>query len=331
MHKAGFDLLSPHVVIGAVESAFDIRLDGTMMPYSSYVNRVYGVRGEDGEELVVKFYRPGRWTEAAIREELDFVFASEAAELPVVCPKRNAEGQALHACVAESDEDSQELLFSIFPKKSGRNFDAESDEDWRRLGAICGRMHTVGAVKPARERLVCLPERSTADFLNELEASDAVPVDLADEFFELCWDLCEAVMPRFDDIPLQRLHGDCHRGNILDRPGEGLLLIDFDDMMMGPAVQDLWLLLPGRTHESGRELSLLIEGYERFARIDARQLSLVESLRFMRMVYYLAWCARQRFDARFLNSFPGWGSKAFWIKEIEDFREQASYMDVEGF
>lgn len=331
MQPRGFDLLAPQVVVQAVEDAFDMRLDGTIMPYSSYVNRVYGLRSEDGEEIVAKFYRPGRWSEAAILEEQEFVFACEAAELPVVSPTRNAEGLALHACVAESDEGESEYLFSIFPKKSGRNFDAESDEDWIRLGAITGRMHAVGRVKPSKHRTVCTPGRSTAVFLNELEDAEVVTAELADEFFDLAWEVRDALDARFEGVPLHRLHGDCHRGNILDRAGDGLMLIDFDDMMMGPAVQDLWLLLPGRIGDSRRELSLLIEGYERFLPFDATQLGLIESLRYMRMVYYLAWCARQRHDNRFLNSFPNWGSKAFWIKEIEDLREQIPFMELEGF
>ena len=125
-----------------------------------------------------------------------------------------------------------------------------------------------------------------------------------------------------DELVLQRIHGDCHRGNILEHPDKGLLLIDFDDMMSGPVVQDLWLLLPGSYAESKREIGLLLEGYEEFSRFPLSTLGLIEPLRFMRMIHYLVWCARQRFDAGFETHFPGWGTRAWWSKEIEDLRRQ---------
>jgi Ser/Thr protein kinase RdoA (MazF antagonist) len=120
-----------------------------------------------------------------------------------------------------------------------------------------------------------------------------------------------------------RIHGDCHRGNIIDRTGLGLALIDFDDMMQGPPVQDLWLILPGKASDSRREISTLLGAYEQFAGFDMSSLRLIEPLRFMRMIYFLAWRARQRNDYWFRESFPQWGTEAFWIKETEDLREQA--------
>ena len=130
--------------------------------------------------------------------------------------------------------------------------------------------------------------------------------------------------PVFHDARAHRIHGDCHRGNVIDRPGDGLALIDFDDMMTGPPVQDLWLMLPDHAAQSARELSALLEGYEQFQAFDRSTLRLIEPLRFMRMIYFLAWRARQRNDYWFRGSFPDWGTEAFWIKETEDLREQAA-------
>ncbi len=132
------------------------------------------------------------------------------------------------------------------------------------------------------------------------------------------------MVPLFDGVAMHRIHGDCHRGNMIERPGTGLALIDFDDMMMGPAVQDLWLVLPGRAAESRRELGILLDAYEGFAAFDRASLRLIEPLRFMRMIYFLAWRARQRDDYWFRESFPQWGTEAFWIKETEDLQEQAA-------
>jgi len=317
-----FDLLTPHVVQGAVESAFGLALDGTLSVYPSYVNRVYGLVAEDGQAYVAKFYRPGRWSEEALLEEHRFVLDCAEAELPVAAPLQDLDGETLASVTADSGEGEETFDFALYPRKGGRSFDAESVQDWVRLGGLVGRLHTVGARRQAVHRLVCAPQASTAEFLRELENAGVVPAKYAMEFFGLAREALAGIAPHFDGVGLQRIHGDCHRGNILDRPGEGLLLIDFDDMMRGPAVQDLWLLLPDRARSSRRELELILEGYEAFHPFEGSTLRLIEPLRLMRLVYYLAWSARQRDDLRFRQSNPGWGSEAFWIKEIEDLRDQ---------
>jgi len=154
--------------------------------------------------------------------------------------------------------------------------------------------------------------------------------DCETEFFDCCESLLARIESLFINLKLQRIHGDLHRGNILDRGAEGLLLFDFDDMMMGPRVQDLWLLLPERADKCVTELLLLIAGYEQFLPFNQAELALIEPLRFMRMVYFLAWCARQRHDDRFRHTFPDWGSRAFWIKEIEDFKGQSDMLRAQG-
>jgi len=321
METGSFDALTPDAAAFGVESAYGLRLDGTLIPYPSYINRVYGLRDEEEREYVVKFYRPGRWPAEAIRDEHAFLSDCAEADLPVACPVKDPEGETLEELVLE-EEGEPRYLFALFPKMGGRNFDPESDEQWLRLGALAGRMHRAARQRDAQHRAMCHPDL-TAGFVKELIDEEVVHPELAGQFEELCAETLERIRPLFSGLVLQRLHGDLHRGNILDRPGTGLLLFDFDDMMMGPAVQDLWLLLPGLRKDSGRELSILLEGYEQFADFDRSMLSLIEPLRFMRMVYFLAWRARQREDYWFQSSFPDWGSKPFWIKEIEDLHDQA--------
>ena len=196
-----------------------------------------------------------------------------------------------------------------------------------RIGALTGRLHVAAGNGVAEHRITCTPQGSTLRFLDELDEAGLVPPDLTDEFFDLADTAVERISPLFDGVKLQRLHGDCHRGNILDRAEEGLLIIDFDDMMVGPAVQDLWLLLPGRVSDSRRELELVLEGYEGFQPFDRATVALIEPLRLMRMVYYLAWQALQREDLSFRESFPQWGGAAFWAKEIEDLRTQLDVIE----
>jgi Ser/Thr protein kinase RdoA (MazF antagonist) len=145
---------------------------------------------------------------------------------------------------------------------------------------------------------------------------------LIDEFEDVCSQTLELISPLFDGIENIRIHGDCHRGNILDRAEEGLLLIDFDDMMMGPPVQDLWLLLPGHLSDCRLEMDLLLRGYTQFSDFDHKTLKLIEPLRFMRIIYFLTWCALQKNDHKFRQNFPDWGTESFWIKEIEDLKYQ---------
>ncbi|MHB0896742.1 MAG: serine/threonine protein kinase [Spirochaetales bacterium] len=326
-----FDALSPALILESVEAAYAIVPDGSLSPYSSYVNRVYGLRSDEGAEYVVKFYRPGRWTEEAILEEHQFLADCAAAELPVVAPLSDQEGATLPAIEIETDEEDSRagrngsaaplaFFFALFPKHGGRSFDAESESDWLRLGSLAGRLHGVGAKRPALARPHLGPQLA---FANLSIVEPLVHPEFRAEFSETCREILDRTAESVKAIPSKRIHGDLHRGNILERPGEGLILLDFDDMMMGPPVQDLWLLLPGRASECSKELSLLVEGYSEFSELEAGSVDLIETLRFYRMLHFLAWRSLQRDDQWFRRDFPDWGHRSFWIRELEDFREQA--------
>ena len=319
--QGSFDLLSPDSIAAAVEGSTGVGCDGTISVYPSYVNRVYGLRLDDEREIIAKFDRPGRWSRECILDEHRFLGDCAEAELPVAVPLNLMGGETLGELVLEGEDGDCSFHFALFPKMGGRNFDAESDEDWLRLGAVLGRLHAVGGVREAPARLRCDPRSLTFPLLTGLLDQGLVHPELASEFERLCMRVIDYLGPRFEGLAYRRIHGDCHRGNILDRlggsrEGSGLLVIDFDDMMTGPAVQDLWLLLPDHAAQCRRELGLLVEGYEAFLPFDRRELELVEGLRFMRMVYFLAWRSKQRDDLWFRESFPNWGNKAFWETEL---------------
>jgi len=321
MPETSFDSLDPESVVTAIERETGLVLDGTFRPYPSYVNRVYGLRAEDGTEYVAKFYRPGRWTREAVLDEHRFLMDCADTEIPAVAPLAFGGGRTLFLC--RTREGTGAYPYALFPKKGGRNFDAETDDDWIRLGSLIGRLHSTGRMRKAENRIVLDPATVTAGFVAELVEGRHVHPKLKEDFLSVCSRTIALIAPLFCETSTIRLHGDCHRGNILDRPGEGLLLIDFDDMMNGPAVQDLWLLLPGYSGDCGREFGLLLDGYERFSPFDRSGFRLIEPLRFMRLIHFLAWRARQRHDHWFAAQFPDWGNEAFWIKEVEDLRVQA--------
>ena len=324
MVTGSFELLSPDRALRAVEEAHGFELDGTMESYPSYVNRVYGMRASSGERWVAKFYRPGRWTAEAILDEHRFLTDCAAAEIPVVAPVTGPDGLTLHAVTARDGDAEESFRFAVFPRSGGRSFEPETPDALVRLGSLLGRCHAVGARGEAPHRVRCAPVPLTASYVEELLADNLVHPDCIEEFSEACRGTLAVIDPLFRGAAAHRIHGDCHRGNVIDRPGEGLALIDFDDMMSGPPVQDLWLMLPDHAERSVPELSALLEGYEQFQVFDRSTLRLIEPLRFMRMIYFLAWRARQRNDYWFRGSFPDWGTEAFWIKETEDLKEQAT-------
>ncbi len=107
-NKSGFTDLTPDVVHLAVEEASGVYLTGLISPFPSYINRVYEVETEDGEKLVAKFYRPGRWSEAALREEHEYLLDCSVNDIPVVSPLKLIDGDTLG---------KGDLFICSFPKK----------------------------------------------------------------------------------------------------------------------------------------------------------------------------------------------------------------------
>jgi len=325
-----FDSLSPQAVVAAVEAFSGLRLDGSLVPYNSYINRVYGLRDEAGQGWVAKFYRPGRWDEDTLDEEHSFLADCAAADLPVARPRPDADGQTLGELVLPADGVETPFFFALFEKKGGRSFDAEGTDDWLRLGRLLGRLHAVGRQGRFDHRPIFTPEETLEGQIEDLLDSGAVHPAFENEFEDLMAPAAQALRGLFPGPGLQRIHGDVHRGNILDRPGEGLLLMDFDDCAWGPPVQDLWLLLPGHREDCRKEIGLLTEGYGEFSPPEGLNWDAVEALRLMRMVHFVTWCARQRGDRGFDATFPGWGTKSFWDIELESLHEQVDRLELPG-
>jgi len=309
-----FEHLVPDVMLNAVETALGAKMTGLATPLPSYINRVYEVQTQAGDRLIAKFYRPGRWSREALQDEHDFVADCAADEIPVVAPLPLPSGDT----IGESDG----ICFTIFPKRFGRQLEINTDEDWLRVGRLIGRVHVAGSRRQAKNRTDLHPGRSIAGHVSHLIDKRFVTPRYVDAFRDVTSRILDLITDLFEDAEFGRIHGDCHGGNLLDRPGEGIMIIDFDDMMVGPAVQDLWLVLPDHAHKARREMDLLLRGYEQFREFDDRTLRLIEPLRAMRIIYFLAWCSRQVNDFKFRSDYPDWGSDAFWQREVVDLTSQ---------
>ncbi len=312
--NGNFENLTPDCILEAVESVMGLQLTGLTAPLPSYINRVYELQSIHDERLIAKFYRPGRWQRSALQDEHDFVLDCAHEEIPVVAPLILSDGGTIG--------EHNGILFSVFPKKSGREMDLRSDEGWRRLGSLVGRIHLAGNRDEAHNRLRMHPESTTIPEINQLLGGGFMSSHQSGRFKEITSRIVEIALREFEGVDLQRIHGDCHRANILERPGEGLMVIDFDDMVMGPPVQDIWLLLPDHANQTRHEINLILEGYEQFSEFDDRTLRLVEILRAMRIIYFLSWCSTQVDDFKFQSNFPDWGSELFWQREISDIEHQ---------
>jgi len=307
---ADFEHLVPDTMLDLVEQSTGLKLTGLATPLPSYINRVYEIETNDGERLITKFYRPGRWSFEALKEEHDFMIDCAEAEIPVIAPKIVSGDKTLF--------DAGGIYFTIFPKRFGRQLEINTDEDWLRVGRLLGRVHTVGSQRESKARTVLHPGRSIAEHVKHLIENKFVTPRHAESFKDVTSRILETISPLFEDLEFIRIHGDCHCGNLLDRPGEGIMIIDFDDMMVGPPIQDLWLLLPDRADKARRELDLLLQGYEQFREFDNPSIRLIEPLRAMRIIYYLSWCSRQVNDFKFRTNHPEWGTDAFWQREVSD-------------
>lgn len=314
--------LTPERVLDALDSVLipaGSRTDGRLLALNSYENRVYQAGIEDGAPIVAKFYRPQRWSNDAILEEHTFVAELAAREIPAV-PPLAFDGRTLH----EFDG----FRFAIFERRGGRAPELDRRDTLEWLGRFIGRIHAVGATKPYAAR----PTLDLRTFGYEprdfLMSHDFVPADVRPAYeaaVALALEGVERAYERAGDVRMLRAHGDCHPSNVLWTDA-GPHFVDFDDSRMAPAVQDLWLLLPGDRPGASRALTDLLAGYEDFCEFDPRELHLIEALRTLRLIHYAAWLARRWDDPAFPAAFPWFNTHRYWEARVLELREQIGAM-----
>jgi len=311
MPSFDFATLTPDLILDAIEST-GLKVNSGLLELNSYENRVYQFVDDDGRRYVIKLYRPQRWSREQIQEEHRFALELAEAEIPVVAPL-GLDGGTVHAYKG--------MLFALFPSVGGRSFEVDNLDQLEWVGRYLGRIHAVGSRRP----FGCRPVLGCEEFVEQsrrfLAGLELIPQALRPAFFNALDTLADAVIQQYRPAGEGiRLHGDVHPGNILWR--DGPLFVDLDDCRQGPAVQDLWMMLSGSRRDQLLQLDLLLEGYEQFAEFDRAELALIEPLRAMRIIHYMAWIGRRWSDPAFPHAFPWFDTEAYWQQQIGVLTEQ---------
>ena len=315
-----FSTLQPDLILDALH-LHGLDVSSGLLPLNSYENRVYQFSAyRDGssqpEKFVVKFYRPERWSTAQIIEEHQFAFELVAADIPVVAPLQFAGSSLL---------DYQGFLFTVFPSRGGRTLEIDNDEQLALLGRFLGRMHLVGQKQPFIERPALSIDSHLVQSQAVLATLTLIPAYLRPAFDSALEQVIDEVRRQYRPSRLIRLHGDCHAGNLFYTGGSPFF-VDLDDCRSGPAMQDIWMMLSGDRAQQRMTLELMLEEYEQYCRFDFAELKLIEPLRAMRMVHYMAWLARRWQDQAFVMNFPWFATDKYWEQQCLALKEQLAFL-----
>lgn len=315
-----FSTLQPDLILDALQH-YGLDVSSGLLALNSYENRVYQFNAyRDAavrpEKMVVKFYRPQRWTPAQIQEEHQFAFELAAAEIPVVAPLLFA---------GESLLGYQGFYFAVFPSRGGRTLEIDNDDQLAMLGRFLGRMHQVGRKHVFTER----PELSVQSHLQHsqqvLAELELIPGYLRPAFDSALQQVIAEATRQYQPKKLIRLHGDCHAGNLF-YTGESPFFVELDDCRSGPAMQDIWMMLSGDRRQQRETLELMLEEYEQYCDFDPAELKLIEPLRAMRMIHYMAWLARRWQDQAFVMNFPWFATDKYWEQQCLALKEQLALL-----
>lgn len=324
MNNTPYSNLDPHLILAAVET-LGFQCSGSLLALNSYENRVYQIGLEEGRFLVAKFYRPGRWTDEMILEEHQFAWELQGQELPVIAPLQLGKEKAtLHEYLG--------FRFALFPRQGGRPLELDNVEQLEWMGRFIGRLHAIGACRPFQHRLHLDVQTFGFQPYQFLIENQFIPAELRQNYCMTVEFILQKIEGRFQEVgelTQLRLHGDCHAGNVLWRPS-GPHIVDLDDCLTGPAVQDIWMLLSGDQQDVKKQLQAILEGYLEFHDFNRRELKLIEALRSLRMLHYSGWLARRWDDPTFPLNFPWFNTPRYWQEQLEHLREQAALLDEES-
>lgn len=310
--SSDFDRLEPQLILDAIEAA-GYRTTGEYAQLNSYENRVFDVKLElqrsapaPNDRVIAKFYRPRRWTAEAIRDEHEFLADLQSEGIPAIAPlplKNN-----------RTTLNFEGFELALFPKVAGRMPDEFLKGQLKQVGRTLARIHNVGARRPARHRPILNAKNYGWNALPRLEPF--VYPELWPRYENTCIAILEHVDETLDESSFIRIHGDCHKGNLLHN-GSEFFFVDFDDFVNGPVVQDFWMLLSGSLEDemASEEQDELCAGYEELREIPD-EWHLFEPLRALRIIHYGAWIAQRWNDPFFKRIFPAFTTYNYWLDEL---------------
>lgn len=315
-----FFSLTPETILDAID-AIGFKTTGRCLPLNSIENRVYEVEIDRPEAeiktvsdnfIVTKFYRPGRWSKEQILEEHEFINDLVEAEVPVIPPIK-INGETLF------EMEGHQLYYCVYEKRGGRNPEELNEEQLEIMGRSLARIHSVGALKKANHRIQLTPESYGEANLNFLENSGLLFADVKDTYLQTANQLITEAKELFKGIQNQRIHGDFHKGNIILR-GDDSYFVDFDDMVTGPVVQDVWPVCTGDDNESLKDRDIFIEAYDSIRSFPYEQLKIIPCLRALRLIHFSAWIAKRWDDPSFKHTFSYFESPNYWYGQMNDLR-----------
>ena len=320
-HVQDFSKLEPDFIMTSLEQS-GFAPTGEYQQLNSYENRVFDVKLEkaapylpaketpesatDLSRVVVKFYRPNRWSRLAIVEEHAFLTELLAEGVEAIAPLTQKNKLTL------SEYDG--LWMAVFPKHRGRIPQEFLEGDLQRVGRALAQIHRIGAQRAFRHRPTMIVEDYGFPALTVLE--EWVAPEVVDRYFRAAETILQFLTEMLQPEQFIRLHGDCHRGNLLHN-AQGFHFLDFDDCCNGPRAQDLWMLTQGNEQETKEMREEILAGYEELVPWDDNESMLFEPLRGLRIIHYAAWIARRWEDPSFPRLFPNFGSYTYWAEETE--------------
>lgn len=312
-----FHQLEPELILHATHLA-GFSPTGEFTQLNSYENRVFDLRTEDPAQprLIAKFYRPGRWNREALLEEHAFLTELKKEGLHAVAPlvqKNNSTVNFLEG-----------MYVSFFPKVSGRMPTEFLGNDLKSVGRQLAQLHNIGARQTFQFRPIIgeypWTPWETLEYLSQWVAPELWP-----RYETAAQILIENLADHIDSSEFIRIHGDCHRGNLLNTASQKeseFFFVDFDDTCMGPVSQDLWMLMSSFQNEDEQDLLRL--GYEEFREFPTHQLQWMPLLRGLRVLQYAAWIARRWEDPSFPRLFPEFNTYNYWAEEVENLEKVVS-------
>ncbi len=200
-----FDHLTPDTILDALE-AQGFKVDGCVTALNSYENRVYQIGIEEGQPLIVKFYRPDRWSQAQIQEEHDFCFEIEDHDIPVVTPLKNSSGDSIYQF--------EGFDFTVFPRKGGYAPELDYQDNLAIMGRTLARLHNVGAQQPFKHRPPLNAQTFGQDSI-DFVAQHFIPFEHKSAYLAVTENIMAIVTEKLQAAKNIRVHGDLHIGNIL--------------------------------------------------------------------------------------------------------------------